>query len=83
LDDCSQIDFVLTDQAMPRMTGAKLAEAIAARRPNLPIILATGYAELPEGLPFILAKLSKPFSQQQLSEAIQQTLSSRRAVSVQ
>ena len=40
---------MITDQAMPQMTGTQLIEAIRADRPDLPILLATGYAELPPG----------------------------------
>ena len=39
--------MVITDHAMPVMTGLQLAECIQERYPGLPIILATGYAELP------------------------------------
>ena len=38
------IDLVITDQSMPDLTGAELAGALLARRPDLPIILATGYS---------------------------------------
>ena len=70
----TQIDLVVTDQAMPRMTGVQLAEAILADRPDLPIILATGYAELPTGLGSTLPRLSKPFSQEQLALAMSEAL---------
>ncbi|MBR1252040.1 PAS domain S-box protein [Bradyrhizobium sp. AUGA SZCCT0169] len=43
------IDLLITDQAMPGMTGAELAAAVHRDWPHLPIIIATGYAELPEG----------------------------------
>jgi PAS domain S-box-containing protein len=66
----TRIDLVVTDQAMPRMTGVQLAEAIRADWSNLPIILATGYAELPPGLASELPKLSKPFTQQELANAV-------------
>jgi len=39
-------DLVLTDQAMPRLTGAQLAVEIQAVRSNTPIILCTGYSEV-------------------------------------
>jgi PAS domain S-box-containing protein len=68
------VDLVITDQAMPHMTGADLAAAIRAERPDLPIILATGYAELPPGTDKGLPKLSKPFRQQQLADAIVEVL---------
>ncbi|MGH6974511.1 MAG: response regulator, partial [Stellaceae bacterium] len=41
-----QIDLVITDQVMPGMTGIELARRIRQLRPELPIILATGYSEL-------------------------------------
>jgi len=37
-------DLIITDQTMPQMSGLQLAAAIHAIRPNLPIILATGYS---------------------------------------
>lgn len=65
-----EFDLVVTDHAMPRMTGLQLAEEAATRWPNLRIVVATGYAELPNGAGSHLPKLSKPFSQAQLSEAV-------------
>jgi len=38
-------DLVITDQAMPGLTGIKMAEAMLALRPDLPIILYSGYSE--------------------------------------
>jgi len=60
------IDLVITDQAMPGMTGVQLAEAIKAEWPDLPVMLATGYAELGRGMGADLPKLSKPFTQAEL-----------------
>lgn len=65
-----KIDIVITDQAMPRMTGVQLAETIRSENPTLPIILATGYAELPPGIGSKLPRLSKPFTQVQLATVI-------------
>lgn len=62
------IDLVISDQAMPHMTGLQLAEAIKNEWPTLPIILATGYSELPPGAD--LPKLAKPFLQHDLAKAI-------------
>ncbi len=64
------VDLLVTDQAMPKMTGAKLAEVVRAQWPDLPIILASGYADLPRGVATELRRLAKPFSQDQLAEAI-------------
>ncbi|TBF44554.1 hybrid sensor histidine kinase/response regulator [Rhizobium leguminosarum] len=66
-----QVDLVICDHAMPRMTGAQLAQAIRSEWPDMPIILATGYAEIPEGAGIVdLPRLGKPFSQAQLAGAI-------------
>ncbi|MBS4098789.1 MAG: PAS domain S-box protein [Sulfuricella sp.] len=43
-NDPQAIDLVITDQTMPDMTGAELASAMLARRPDLPIVLSTGYS---------------------------------------
>jgi PAS domain S-box-containing protein len=60
------IDLVITDQAMPGITGVQLAEAIKTEWPDLPVMLATGYAELGRGMGADLPKLSKPFTQAEL-----------------
>jgi FixJ family two-component response regulator len=59
-----------SDQAMPNLTGSELAAAIRAEKPGFPIVLATGYAELPAEADRGLPKLAKPFRQQELAEAI-------------
>ncbi len=41
----AEIDAVVTDQTMPRMTGLELARRLTGRRPSLPVLLYTGYAE--------------------------------------
>ena len=63
------IDFVITDHAMPGMTGTELAERISRLWPRLPVVLASGYAELPAdtlGLP----RLSKPYRQEELARLL-------------
>ncbi|MBD9586024.1 PAS domain S-box protein [Pseudomonas sp. PDM03] len=74
LDSEQAIDLVITDMAMPQMNGAQLAQAIRSIRPDLPIILATGYAERLEGFATKLPRLSKPFTQLHLVEIIASTL---------
>jgi PAS domain S-box-containing protein len=64
------IDLIITDQAMPGMTGSELVSKIRAEKPDLPVILATGYAELPPGEGRGILRLAKPFRQQDLAEAI-------------
>jgi PAS domain S-box-containing protein len=63
-------DLVITDQAMPHMTGSQLIAELNGRWPGIPIILATGYAELPDSLPSHVKRLGKPFWQQDLARAI-------------
>jgi PAS domain S-box-containing protein len=65
-----RVDLVITDHAMPRMTGAQLAKAIAEEWPDLPVILTTGYAELPPDVILRLPKLEKPFSEKDLENAL-------------
>jgi len=70
LESGAPIDLVISDHAMPGMTGSQLALAIHMIWPNLPVILATGYAELPRGSAMDLPRLSKPFSQKELAQAV-------------
>ena len=44
--DASRFDLVITDQTMPEMTGVELAREILAIRPELPVILCTGFSHL-------------------------------------
>ena len=39
-------DLVITDMTMPKMTGDKLARGIMAIRPDIPVIMCTGFSEL-------------------------------------
>ncbi|MBW9117329.1 response regulator [Rhizobium cauense] len=65
-------DVIITDHSMPGMTGAELSRIIATSFPDLPVILASGYAELPDNQgPGELIRLTKPFTQNQLEQAIQ------------
>jgi len=71
LDSGLKVDVVLTDHAMPSMTGLQLAGCIQEKFPGLPIILATGYAELPvDPLSLGIARLAKPCTQQEIAMAI-------------
>jgi signal transduction histidine kinase len=69
-----EIDLVLTDHAMPEMTGVELARRLRQLRPNLPLVLATGYADLPANATAELGvpRLAKPFDQDELSRAVAQ-----------
>jgi CheY-like chemotaxis protein len=68
-----KIDIVITDYAMPGMTGLELAEEIKRSFPGTAVILATGYAELPNGAQIFsdTPRLSKPFRQSELAAALE------------
>jgi len=72
------IDLIVTDQAMPQMTGSQLAEIVHERWPHIPIILATGYSELPSEAQAGLLRLSKPFGERQLEDAVHRAMKERR-----
>lgn len=63
-------DLLITDFSMPKMTGLQLAVAVRALLPQLPILLATGYAELPVNSDLALPQLAKPYMQSDLQSAI-------------
>ncbi|WP_407529164.1 hybrid sensor histidine kinase/response regulator [Methylobacterium oryzisoli] len=64
------IDLLITDQLMPGMTGTQLIEVLRAEHAGLPVILASGYAELPEDELAGLVRLGKPFQQADLARAL-------------
>jgi PAS domain S-box-containing protein len=70
----TKIDLVITDHAMPGTTGLQLAKAIRAEQPELPILLATGYAELDPDAGIQLPRLGKPFLQNDLKAAIEKAM---------
>jgi signal transduction histidine kinase/ActR/RegA family two-component response regulator len=71
LDSGLKVDVVLTDHVMPIMTGLQLAGCIQEKFPGLPIILATGYAELPvDPATLGIARLAKPCTQHEIAAAI-------------
>jgi CheY-like chemotaxis protein len=74
-------DVLVTDQAMPIMSGPALAAAARHLRPDLPIVLATGFlddtarAEVATlGIDLVL---SKPYTLRDLSTALRTVLETR------
>jgi len=63
-------DLLITDFAMPGMNGAQLIEAARPLCPDLPILLATGYAEIPGGSFEDVSRIGKPYTQAQLATEI-------------
>jgi len=63
------IDFVITDHAMPGMNGTDLAERIRRTWPGVPVVLASGYPEVP-GDELGVPRLSKPYRQEELARLL-------------
>ena len=74
LESEGTFDAVITDYAMPGMNGLELATRITTERPQMLVILATGYAELPTESSIAFPRLSKPYTQGQLAEALERGL---------
>ncbi|MGH7088751.1 MAG: response regulator, partial [Stellaceae bacterium] len=66
----AQVDLVITDHAMPGMTGTELAVHIRELRPELPLVLATGYAEVPSNSVPGMTRLDKPYRIDKLAATI-------------
>jgi PAS domain S-box-containing protein len=64
-----QLDLLIADFAMPGMTGTDLADRAREVRPNLGILLVTGYAD-PKRLPDGYLMLHKPFSRSDLAAKV-------------
>jgi CheY-like chemotaxis protein len=77
----SDVDLLLTDVVMPRMSGRELAQEITRRHPGIKILFMSGYTDtaivqhgvLEEGVNFI----QKPFSPKELVRRLQELLNSR------
>jgi PAS domain S-box-containing protein len=63
------IDLLVTDHLMPGMTGTDLARRILTDRPDLPVLVISGYAES-EGVAPDLPRLTKPFRADELSVSL-------------
>jgi CheY-like chemotaxis protein len=71
-------DLVITDMAMPKMSGIELAKKILERRPDIPVILCTGFSEMineekAKSLG-IKAYLMKPVLKSKLAASVRQAL---------
>src|SRR3546814_3482192 len=72
-----KVDLIISDVVMPTMDGPAMVRAMRARRPDLPVLFMSGYAEeqLRQSLDIDdVAFLPKPFSVAQLAEAVSATL---------
>ncbi|MDY0038974.1 MAG: PAS domain S-box protein [Desulforhabdus sp.] len=76
--DPDQYDLVITDMTMPHMTGSHLASEILKIRPQIPIILCTGYHEQIDEekakAAGIRAYLEKPLDRKRLAANVRQAI---------
>ncbi len=62
-------DLLVTDHLMPGLSGVDLARDLRSRRPDLPVLVVSGYAEM-EGLTSDLPRLTKPFRTSELAASL-------------
>jgi len=73
-----KFDLVITDQTMPNMTGETLAKELTQIRPDIPVILCTGYSEIPSesklGASAIRDVVRKPIIVREMANTIRRVL---------
>jgi len=74
IDTGVAIDILVTDFLMPETNGAQLASQAKRLRPELPILLISGYATITDELQTQLPRLAKPFRQAHLAACIARLL---------
>jgi signal transduction histidine kinase/CheY-like chemotaxis protein len=70
LRDGRHVDALVTDYAMPGMSGAALAQGARLLRPGLPVLLVTGFATLDDAEAERLPRLAKPYAAAELVRAL-------------
>ncbi|MEW6658296.1 MAG: PAS domain S-box protein [Thermodesulfobacteriota bacterium] len=79
-----QFDLLICDQTMPGLTGLELAAACSRVRPDLPIILCTGFSEIitPEKVRAagVREVVTKPFDLRQIGESIKKVLKKNQTI---
>ncbi len=82
LDEKDSFDLVITDMIMPKMTGKILAEKILKIRPDMPIIICSGYSEDIDSNSInkmgIYQYLMKPIGIQEMAKAVKKVLKKNR-----
>ena len=76
-----QFDIVITDQTMPGMTGINLSREILAIRPDIPVILCSGYSSIisedKANAIGIRKYIMKPITQKTIASLIREILDNR------
>jgi len=79
-----EFDLVITDMTMPNMTGIELASRLKEIRPNIPIIICTGFSEMIDGDKAkslgIHGYVMKPVTKEEIAGKIRQVLDGERGM---
>ncbi|WP_188131207.1 response regulator [Paraburkholderia panacisoli] len=78
LDSMTRVDLLVTDVGLPGMNGHQMADAVRAKRPALPVLFMTGYAEVATVASGFLGErmqmIAKPFAVEAIGAKIRQML---------
>lgn len=84
-EDPARFDIIVTDQTMPHLTGDAFAREILRIRPDMPIVLCTGFSERLDGGGWgeigIHSFLKKPFGLEQLGSTVRRALDETKGAS--
>jgi CheY-like chemotaxis protein/two-component sensor histidine kinase len=69
IESGARIDLVVTDHLMPGMTGTEFARTLRTGRPELPVLVVSGFAEV-DGVASDLPRLTKPFRKDELAATL-------------
>ena len=78
-----EFDLVITDYTMPKLTGLDFAREVCRIRPDMPILLCTGFSEkiTPDHVKELgMGLLIKPYGMTQISEMVRKLLDARKGV---
>lgn len=70
LANTADYDLLLTDYMMPGVTGVQLAVQARTMRPGLPVLLASGFAELDDRAGTLWTRLRKPYTLDEMAKAL-------------
>jgi len=70
----ADFDFVITDETMPGLTGTQLIAAIRLERPDIPVILSSGFSSDGPLNPAVSLYINKPYRMQAILDAVESLL---------
>jgi PAS domain S-box-containing protein len=69
-EELDSVDVLISDYAMPQMSGTEVIRQLRSRKTSLPAIIITGHADAISNVPKSVRILNKPFTLMQLQDAI-------------